>query len=682
MPLRKPGRNRLLYLAPVIVLLLVLGGAVYAVNQVAASTIATPSSPALLANFNTAGGPIVDQLKPGERKVLANGTLVGRDDKHDLSPPLRDIPPKPVVPMQEAPENPYPSQLAPKAVAKDPDVQNYFGALAMPTPALSFEGISYATSGCGCLPPDTNGDVGPNNYVQTVNAAFQIWDKSGTSLLGPLQINTLFSGFGGTCETHNSGDPVVNYDPMADRWVISQFTSSPPYAQCVAVSQTGDPTGSWYRYAFTESATDLYDYPKVGVWPDAYYLTANVFLNGQSYGFPAFIAMDRTRMLQGLSATFQQFNPGNYYYAALPADLDGSTPPPSGAREPFLTVSGNATHLHLWNLHVDFAVPANSHLDGPTNLAADPWDPDLCGLSRNCIPQPGVSAGAYLDTLGDHTMFRLAYRNHGSYESMVTNESVDANGNDLSGIRWYEIRDPNGTPFIYQQGTYAPNSTNRWMGSVAEDQDGNIAVGYSVSSTTVYPGIRYAGRLATDPLGVLAQGETTLIAGAGSQTSTSGRWGDYSDMTVDPSDDCTFWYTQEYYPSTGSASWHTRVGTFKFPGCGQTTPTPTVTGTPPTQTPQPTATSTPTPFPTICANYSYTQTTGVIVPGTTDIGNHCDDCETSVNLPFPVQIYDQSFTNAYITSNGTMEFELERLRLRQRLPAGADLQLRLGAVLG
>ncbi|MBF6614591.1 MAG: hypothetical protein IVW55_15875, partial [Chloroflexi bacterium] len=503
-----------------------------------AQTLPSPVIPEKVASLDLSGGAAAAGLKPGEKKVLPNGVIVTLNSRHDLSPALRDIPPAPDVANDEPPENPYVQKLNTNPV-KDTIVQRFFGPVAMPTPILTFEGISNPTGCGGCAPPDTNGAVGPNNYVQTVNVKFQIWDKSGNSLYGPVNVNTLFSGFGGPCQTQNSGDPVVNYDRAADRWVISQFTSSSPFSQCVAVSQTSDPTGAYYRYEFRESATNLYDYPKMGVWIDGYYMTANVFnLGTGEFLYPAFLAMDRAAMLQGQPATSQEFNPGNYYYAVLPADIDSALLPAPGSREPFLSASGNDTTLRIWNLHVDFTTPTNSRLDGPTNLAAVPWDPNLCGLARNCIPQPTVPASQYLDSLGDHAMFRLAYRNFGSYEAMVTNESVDVGG-DQAGVRWYEIRDPNGTPSIYQQGTYAPDSTNRWMGSIAMDRDGNIAVGYSASSTTVFPSIRYAGRLSTDPLGQLGQGETTLFAGSGSQSDPSGRWGDYSDMTIDPSDDCT-----------------------------------------------------------------------------------------------------------------------------------------------
>lgn len=622
------------------------------VAQISAAK-ARPAAPSN-AGLNAA---VAGNSQQPQEQTFPNGARVVTEVKHDVSPPLRDIPPAPVQIKSQENENPVPFKLSGGAKVKDTVVQNFFGPLAMPTPIVNFDGIDSVASGCGCLPPDTNGDVGPNHYVQTVNTAFAIYSKTGTVIQTARPVNTVFAGFGGPCQIHNDGDPVVLYDSLADRWFISQFTAESPYGMCIAVSTTPDPTGAYNRYFFQLSTTDFYDYEKYGVWPDGYYMTANIFQNGQNFLRPTAIAFDRVRMLAGLSATFVEFNPGNFYANLLPSDVDGLTPPPAGEPNFFLTVSGNLTQLHLWRFHVDFATPGNSTFTGPFNINAAPWDPDLCGLSRNCIPQPPPSNPAsYLDSLGDHTMFRLAYRNMGDHEVLLTTESVDANGNDQSGVRWYELRSPNGTPVVYQQGTYAPDADSRWMGSIAMDRDSNIAVGYSVSSVTTFPSVRYAGRLSTDPLGQLAQGEASLIAGTGVQLSTSGRWGDYSNMSIDPSDDCTFWYTQEYHGATGNANWRTRIGSFKFPGCGQTTPTPTSTGTPPTNTPQPTSTNTPLPLPTICANYSVATGSGTVTPATQLVGLQCDDCAKQISLPFPISLYDQSFTIANISSNGVLEF--------------------------
>ncbi|HMA35838.1 MAG TPA: hypothetical protein VKY74_15335, partial [Chloroflexia bacterium] len=623
-----------------LLMLAVLGAFAAAMGLLQASAAPAGSAPAPGLVAPPAGSP------------AANGVRVVWSLKNDVSPPLRDIPPVPVTVRHDAPENPRPPIKAGTA-GIDPVIQRGFGPLAMPTPSVTFDGIDSVASGCGCLPPDTNADVGTTQIVETVNTSFAVYSKAGAVIQTPRAINTLWSGFGGACQTHNDGDPVVLWDTLANRWFISQFTSSSPYDMCIAVSTTADATGSYNRYAFQMSTTDLYDYEKYGVWPDAYYMTANVF-QGNGGFHPSAVAFDRTRMLGGLSASFQEFNPGNFYANILPTNFGGTVLPPAGAPNTFLTMAGNSNFIHTWKFHVDFINPPNSTFTGPVDLAAAPWDPNLCNGSRNCIPQPPpVTASSYLDSLYDHPMFRLAYRNFGDHEALLTNESVNV-GNNQSGIRWYEIRNPSSTPSIYQQGTYAPDATNRWMGSINMDRDGNIAVGYNVSSLTVFPGIRYAGRLASDPLNQLSQGEATLIVGTGEQQSGSGRWGDYSSMSVDPSDDCTFVFAGEYYATIGNANWKTRIGSFKFPSCGSITPTPTATGTPPTATPSATPSATATPA--ACLVYNYSTSTGTLVPGTVDIGNHCDDCTTYITLPFTIQLYNQPYTNAYVSSNGVLEF--------------------------
>jgi hypothetical protein len=470
----------------------------------------------------------------------------------------------------------------------------------MPTPIRTFEGVNFGTGSCNCAPPDTNGDVGPNHYVQIVNSDFQVFNKTGGSLLGPLPINSIWSGFGGQCQNTNDGDPVVLYDPLADRWLVSQFVASSPFGECIAISQTADPTGAWHRYFFQLTTVDFPDYPKLGVWPDGYYMSEVWFNGGTTYGGPRPYVFDRARMLQGLSASFQTTaGPlGNTVGPLLPADLDGSTPPPAGAPNYFLGTPFTGGTLPLYKFHVDWDNPGNSTFTGPTNLAGAAYTA-LCPFTRSCVPQADTTSR--LDGIGDRIMFRAAYRNFGDHESLVGNLTVSSGG--VGAIRWYELRGLNGTPSLFQQGTYQPDSTYRWMGSIAMDRDGNIAVGYSASSDSINPQIRYAGRLATDPLGQLSQGEATLFSGTGSQIGTSSRWGDYSMMAVDPSDDCTFWYTQEYYSTTSQFNWRTRIGAFKFPSCGVGA-TPTPTGVPPTATHTPTPAITPTP--------SSTPTPGVV----------------------------------------------------------------------
>lgn len=447
----------------------------------------------------------------------------------------------------------------------------------MPGPLAGWNGINSANSDCNCLPPDTNGDVGPNHYFQTVNTAFQIWDKNGASVLGPLPGNTIFSGFTGgnsKCATTNDGDPVVLYDQIADRWFYTQFANvftNGPYYQCFAVSVTGDPTGSWYRYVYQFPNNLLNDYGKFGVMPDGYYMTANLF-DGNSWGGAAVVALERQKMLNGQNAQVIYYNLGvNDWGGMLPADFDGTTLPPGNGNY-FAEIQDASwdpanipqDRMAIWKMVPDWNTPANTTLINISNLPVKKFNGILCNFNRSCVPQKGTTRK--LDAISDRTMNRLQYRNFGTYETLVTNHTVKAK--TRSSFRWYEIRVTGGVPAIYQQSTFAPNDTAwRWMGSAAMDKQGNLAVGYSKSSATMYPGIFYAGRLSTDPLNSLAQGETKMKNGKGSQTSQYARWGDYSMLTVDPTDDCTFWYTTEYYKSTSDRSWRTWIGKFKYPGC-------------------------------------------------------------------------------------------------------------------
>ncbi len=515
--------------------------------------------------------PAGQSLTP-EAQSSEGGVITGFSAKHDTSPPLRSIKPLPPIPwtvvrpMGEGEEVEELAKREPRPQIQDPVLQSEFspgrpGAPSAPMPSTlqNFEGINNLD---GVYPPDTNIDVGPNHVVEMVNLHFQIFNKSGTSLYGPALNNTLWTGFGAPCETRNDGDPVVLYDPIADRWILSQFAyKNPNYGECIAVSTSPDPTGSYYRYFFLLGTNVGYDYPKLGVWPDAYYLTANRF--GPFYEGASAIALDRAAMLGGLTAAFQQFDTSTSYGPLLPSDLDGPTLPPAGSPNYILEIGANV--LHLWKFHVDWATPANSTFSGPTSLTTASFN-QLCPLTRNCIPQPSTTQG--LDGLADRLMHRLIYRNFGDHETLAVSHTVNAASSGAqAGVRWYEIRNPNGSPSIYQQGTYAPDANHRWMSSLAMDKQGNLAVGYSVSSSSVYPSIRYAGRLVSDPLGTLPQTETALINGTGSQTGTGARWGDYSSMSIDPADDCTFWYTNEYLSTTGAAPWRTRIGSFRFAGC-------------------------------------------------------------------------------------------------------------------
>jgi hypothetical protein len=460
------------------------------------------------------------------------------------------------------------------------------GATALTPPVQDFDGISFT----GWRPPDTVGDVGPEHYIQMVNNSFAIWEKDnigGGPVIGPIFFNSLWDDKGGLCETANRGDPIVLYDHLADRWLLSQFTfdtdadDNPigPFHQCIAISRTGDPTvpDNWFLYDFTVHNTKFNDYPKFGVWPDAYYMSANQF--GGTGGAGAW-AFDRANMLNGNPAIFVYFDVVNERYL-LPSDLDGPTLPPAGSPNYFVRFQegGGPDRLEIFEFDVNFGAPGSSTFTGPDILNTAAFDSQLCTDNEFCIPQPNTTKR--LATLSHLLMWRLQYRNFGAFETLVTNHSVDVDGNDHAGIRWYELQQAGGGGWaIQQQGTFAPDADHRWMGSVAMDEAGNMALGYSVASSNVFPSIRYTARFAGDPPGLMTQGEFTLINGTGSQIATQkikdkdgkvirerGRWGDYSSMNVDPVDDCTFWYTQEYIPTDGD--WRTRVGAFRFPACSQ-----------------------------------------------------------------------------------------------------------------
>jgi hypothetical protein len=466
-----------------------------------------------------------------------------------------------VVPLMAIP---LPVEEGPQSALADSVLQISAGPNAAATIIQNFDGIPTD----GFAPPDTNGAAGLTQYVQMVNIKLAVYNKTGTLLLGPALIHTLWAGFEGPCSIRDGGDPIVNYDRIADRWVISQlvyFFPNGPFSTCIAVSTGSDATGTYNRYQFTY--TNLNDYPKFGVWPDAYYASYNMF-NGRTGAFlgSQACALDRSKMLAGLPATQICFQLSPAFGGLLPSDLDGSMLPPAGSPDFYLNFGVNS--LNLWKFHVDFTTPANSTFAGPTPVTVAPFIPLCSGFVRGqCVPQP--PPGETLESLGDRLMYRLTYRNFGTHEALITNHSIS------TGVRWYELRNPNGAASVFQSGTFAPDASTRWMGSVAMDQSSDIALGYSVSSSTLFPSIRYTGRVPSDPLGVL-QAEATIFAGLGSQVNTLHRWGDYSAMQIDPTDDCTFWYTNQYEPATGSYNWHTRIASFKFPSCG--CPPPVISG--------------------------------------------------------------------------------------------------------
>jgi hypothetical protein len=492
---------------------------------------------------------------------------VSTDIKHDVSPPLRYMfSIAPTGEMQRTIPLRLPHPVVPVSGQPDPVLQTTAGPLVSVTNGLNFQGVGVGItstySDC-CAPPDTNGAVGATQFVQWVNLDFAIFDKStGALLQGPTAGNTLWSGFGGQCEAHNDGDPIAQYDKAAGRWVLAQPVFETPYTYCIAVSTTSDATGSYNRYAF--SMPNFPDYPKLGVWPDAYYASFNLFSGNFFVGARA-CAFDRSQMLSGGAATQICFNTSSSFASLLPSDLDGSTAPPTGEPAFFLNFGTNS--VNLWKFHADFTTPANATFTGPTNIAVAAFS-EACG-GGTCVPQSGTRQ--QLDSLGDRLMYRLSYRNFGTYESLLVNHSIlvgtgGKRGSKQTGVRWYELRSPNGTPTVSQSGTFAPDSSYRWMGSIAQDKAGDIAVGYSVSSSAMHPAIRFTGRVPTDPAGTL-EAEDSLVEGGGSQLRNLNRWGDYSSMAVDPTDDCTFWFTSEYLEANGTFNWSTRIGSFKFPGC-------------------------------------------------------------------------------------------------------------------
>jgi len=448
----------------------------------------------------------------------------------------------------------------------DPVVQHRMGTDNGRAQDQNFDGVNNVN---GVYPPDTDGDVGLNHYFQMVNLSFAIYDKTGNLLYGPADNSTLWNGFIGAWTGTNDGDPIVLYDELADRWLASQFavnTTNGTYWQLIAISQTSDPTGAYYQYAF--QFPDFNDYPKFGVWPDGYYASFNIF---GSYNRGAAAAFERTEMLNGNpNAQMVLFDlaPGSDPFSMLPSDFDGAAPP-TGTPNYFAYFNDDAwgysnDHLRVWEFTVDWTTPANSSFTETMNLQTAAFDNEICTAYRGrCIPQSGTTR--QLESLSDRLMFRLQYRNFGTHEVMLTNHTVDA-GSGIAGIRWYEIRDShdgNGWQ-IYQQGTYSPDNEHRWMGSVAMDINGNIALGYTASTSSTYPSIRYTGRFSSDPLGQMTIAEDVIMAGTGSQTGSACRWGDYSCMSVDPASPTTFWYTTEYLQYTGGAPWRTRIASFYF----------------------------------------------------------------------------------------------------------------------
>jgi len=489
----------------------------------------------------------------------------------------------------------------------------------MPGPLLTFDGMNSSETACGCLPPDTDGDVGPNHYVEALNVAFRVYDKSGTPLTPPTTFNSLFAPLVGTpCSGSNGGDPFVFYDHIADRWVISDFafpSLSGPFYQCIGVSTSGDPTGTYNLYAIQvepSQPTWIGDYPKMALWSDpqpggAYHLTVNLF-DGPTLAFEGVrvFAFDRGSMLTGgpanaIAFTLSLAGVGDSY-SFVAANFRTGDAPPAGRDEMVLAVDATVpgatlTQVHARFFHVDFVTPSNSTFGvGPDHtpnaeITVNPFVQAWTASTYNLVPQQGTSQK--LDTLGDKIMTPLVYQNRDGTESLWADQTTMLNfPNGPTAVTWYQFDVTGGTfpatPVQQQEWTNGGDGLFRWMPSIAVDQDGNTAIGYSTSSDSIFAGIRYAGRLAGDPANDLGQGEAIMTNGGGAQTHPLGRWGDYTYTSIDPSNGMDFWHVNEYYTATSSASWATKIGKFNFVGGGGTpTPTPTVRPTP-TPRPRPT----------------------------------------------------------------------------------------------
>ena len=562
-----------------VVVVCVLGLGLMSWAQIAQTNQAVMNSHEI-ATTDRGSGQIDERLVPPSASRLTNvkGSIVIKEFKHDTGPLLREV--APLLPefspsaQREIENNVNPHHRWRNQVREDRVRQKDEISPRSQTPdfAVEFDGIGFGDSFfCNCMPPDNDGAVGTTQYVQFTNLAYQVFDKNGTSVLGPLSGNTFWSGFGGACQADNSGDPVIRFDAAAQRWLVAQFAlnNAAPDYECVAVSTSADATGSYNRYAFPFN--DFPDYPKIGVWPDAYYFTFNNFnIAGTAFVGANVCAADRSKMLTGAAATIQCFRQNSDQFGMLPSDLDGATPPAAGTPNFVMELDPwGSANLDLFKFHVNFANPANSTFTGPILIPVAAFTP-LCNTQYRgaCVPQP-TPRSDLLESLGDRLMWRLVYRNFTDHSTLLVSHSVVAGSS--GGVRWYEIRNPETSPTVFQSGTFAPDSQYRWMPAIAMDGSQDIGVGFSRSGAASgeYPSLVYAGRVPSDVAGTL-ESEVLLKAGAGSQESGYGRWGDYSSLTVDPADDCTFWFTEEYEKTTGGFNWSTAIGSFKFPGCGGT----------------------------------------------------------------------------------------------------------------
>jgi len=450
-----------------------------------------------------------------------------------------------------------------------PNVQKTFGMRGTSAPSVNIEGTNNGDNDGLIVPPDTQGDAGPNHYVQMTNNVTEIYDKSGNVLVSAFNSSAFWNGFNGAWTGTNDGDPIVLYDEQADRWLVSQFavsTEDDSQWELLAVSTTNDPTGTYYRYAF--QFTDMPDYPKLGIWRDGYYMTANRFTvaSGGFNGTYA-VAFNRDEMLAGnANARMIKFEKpytnGDSPFSMLPADCDGDFPP-AGTPNYFVFDTDNDTYgsvdrVAVWAFTANWTTPANSTFVQANLLTPTSFNSSFS--SDVCIDQPSTSED--ISVVADRLMFRAQYRYFGTHAALVLSRTVNM-GSDKAAVRWYELRKSGVNWTIYQEGTYAPDANSRWMSSIAMNGQGDIALGYSVAGSATFPSIRFTGRKAGDPLGQMTITEESIKEGTAAQTGGVERWGDYSMMSVDPSDDNSFWYTTQY--TSGGWNWKTRIAKFTFP---------------------------------------------------------------------------------------------------------------------
>ena len=543
------------------------------------------------------GLPAAAAETAAQPQVLRNA-VVNEAVQFDVSEPLNEMAQAPaqagvrvvVHPMLQPKLNklkaaaPGPSALARYAAA---------GPLISASVGLGFEGVGQVGGPLDCpsvahitvVPPDTNAAVGDTQVVEWVNDCYAVFNKStGALIAGPFAGNRFWKDFGAPCGNNNDGDPIIQWDKTHHRWLASQNVfNGPPFYTCVAVSKTADATGGYFRYAFLQQP-GFPDYPKWGLTPGAYYQTQNVFdLNTNAFLGVNVCAYQTSAMLTGIRnaeqvCIFDNSNGTVFDDSMLPADEDSTTSASSNPGEVLLGAIDNffpgGPTVYEYVFKVDFLQPGNSTLagvNGSMPILVPRYDLAFCGSQPNittfCVPQP-ASKSELLDTLGDRLMYRLARFDDGVTQHFLVNHSV----NDTTAVaaRWYEFRAAEGSTSLslYQSGQTPDDGHYRWMGSVAMDQKGDIAIGYSRSSAALrdQPSIYYAGQTAGDPLGT-TETENLIKQGHGSQFNSFDRWGDYTSMALDGADSCTFWYANEYYPKAGSFVWDTWLASLKFPHC-------------------------------------------------------------------------------------------------------------------